>query len=105
MNKLMLFAMSMMLWCTTSLADLPSEQARENLQVISQWTDHLNAYYTDLALKPQVTDITQAPQVLRELLSLEDYLHGEGQLSPGALQTLACSRCVCVGCAGGQSSQ
>lgn len=73
--------------------------ASKDLQTIQQWTKNLNNNYKNLDLKPNTSNPHQYGQVLTELDQLDRYLDNKIQLPDGSLVQLACTPCVCDGCA------
>ncbi len=97
MNKLIVLFAAMILWSTTSFANLTLNDANSDLNTISQWTRHLNNNYSTLDLKANTSNPKKYGQVLSELDQLERHLHGEAHLADRSLVMLACVKTVCAG--------
>lgn len=101
MNKLTLSLVSALLfWGSVSIANIPStaDAVNKECEEATAFAKHLNRSYSDLDVKIDLTNKSDAHEVLGELSALEDVLHGKYKLPGGSLVMVDCNRCVCVGC-------
>lgn len=109
MKKLILWTAALLtssaLWSTTSFANLPPERSASQMEEIHQYAQYFAKYYPELKVEPRMSAENQASDVLTQMQQLETYLQDESQapLTAGQLNLLACLKCVCIGCAGGES--
>src|SRR4051812_17425987 len=86
----------------TAMARLPqadAASARQEIQTIAAFVNHLNHYYPRLSLSLTASPATAAERqvLLHELQLLEGSLRGEINMQPGSLQMTKCTAPPCIG--------
>jgi hypothetical protein len=76
-----------------------ADGSANDLATIQAHTDHLNSFYPQLSVVPNVSQPKVYPKVIHQLDLLESYLQGDIALKQGELSQLQCRQCVCTGCA------
>jgi hypothetical protein len=101
MNEFKLLLIALLVWGTSTLANLPSadDNLDQDVNTINLRVSMLNVTTPglDLHTRLQLNNIPIAQQTLSDLQLLYNALQGKQVVAPGSLTTLTCARALCFG--------